>query len=618
MDVDTRDIRDFLSHHHPFDLLPPDVVAALPRRIQTLRIDQGGTVIEPGQESRFLALIREGAVEIQSPEGQLLIRLGEGEAFGLRALLGDGKAAYRATALEDTTLLLLPGGEFARLHRTHPIFAQYFTPSGADRLRSVHDDRSHDRINLMALRARELMTTDPVIIAPEASVREAAQTMRDHRISCLPVVDGTRLVGVVTNVDLRDRVLAEAVDLATPVRAIMTPDPIWLSADRLGFDALLTMTRSNISHLPVVDNGTLVGVITNTNLVRRQAGSAVYMVGDIHTRQTAEGIAEVVAQVPLLLTHLVDDGASADRIGHIITSICDATTNRLLQLAEERLGPPPVPYVWLASGSQARQEQTGVSDQDNCLVIDDHFDEDRHGAYFTRLATDVCDGLNTAGYVYCPGEMMAMTPKWRKPLAQWRRYFANWIAEPEPMAQMLTSVLFDLRPVRGEVRLFEQLRSAALAQAKANSIFIAHLASNALTHTPPLGFFRNFVLIRGGEHDQRLDLKHSGVVPIVDIARVYSLKAGIEAVNTVERLSAAREAGVISESGARDLLDAFEFIAMTRLKHQVRQIRTGAKPDNFVAPETLPRFDRSHLKDAFDVVKTMQASMASIHHIGVR
>ena len=287
-------------------------------------------------------------------------------------------------------------------------------------------------------------------------------------------------------------------------------------------------------------------------------------------------------------------------------------------MAEAELGAPPVPYAWLASGSQARREQTGVSDQDNCMILDDAYDEAEHGAYFEAFAKYVCDGLNACGYVYCPGEMMAMTPTWRQPLAHWLRYFGSWIDEPEPMAQMLSSVLFDMRPIRGESALYDQLQETTLNKARKNSIFIAHMVSNALTHTPPLGFFRNIVLIRGGAHHHRFDMKLSGVVPIIDIARVYALTAGIKHPNTRDRLEAERQAGVLSKSGARDLLDALEFISITRLKHQAQQIRAGQEPDNFMAPQDLSRFERSHLKDAFLVVKAIQTSMAHSHQMGAR
>ena len=619
MEVGHAEMRDFLAATHPFDLLPEQVLAALPDKLSTVRVDGGSTILEPGQDSRSLFLVRTGAVEICSPDGQLLTHLSEGAAFGVRALHSDRKAPYRAAALEDTVLHLLPDTEFARLKREHPEFDQYFAPMGAERLRGTQPGTgAADQTSLLSVRTSDLMTGPPVTIARDASLRTAARRMREHGISCLLVTEGESLAGILTSRDLRDRVVAEAVDYDTPVDKVMTPEPVTLPADSLAFDALLTMTERNISHLPVTDEGRPVGMITSTDLVRRQANSAVYLVADIHKQRTTEGLAKAVAQIPQLLVSLVDSGATADNIGHIVTSICDATTTRLLQMAEAEFGPPPVPYAWLASGSQARQEQTGVSDQDNCLVMDDAFDEAEHGPYFEALAKYVCDGLDACGYIYCPGEMMAMTPMWRQPLKQWQRYFASWIVEPEPMAQMLTSVLFDLRPIGGEARLFDEIQKVAVSKAQRNSIFLAHLVSNALTHTPPLGFFRNFVLIRGGEHDRRFDLKHNGTVPIIDIARVYALKAGLTEVNTRDRLVAAQAASALSVSGARDLLDVYEFISITRLRHQAKQIRDGQKPDNFMAPQDMSQFERDHLKDAFLVVKKIQSNMSNAHQIGAR
>jgi CBS domain-containing protein len=149
-----------------------------------------------------------------------------------------------------------------------------------------------------------------------------------------------------------------------------------------------------------------------------------------------------------------------------------------------------------------------------------------------------------------------------------------------------------------------------------NKIFLAYMAGNALTHQPPVGFFRNFVLIRGGDHNHTLDMKHTGVVPIIDLARVYALSAGVKTVNTHERLMQAMERKAISQDGAMDLRDALEFISLTRLRHQARKIRAGEKADNYLEPEALSSFERSHLKDAFGVVKTMQAAMANTYQAG--
>jgi CBS domain-containing protein len=285
-----------------------------------------------------------------------------------------------------------------------------------------------------------------------------------------------------------------------------------------------------------------------------------------------------------------------------------ATTRRLLAMAEDKLGPPPVPYLWLACGSQGRQEQTGVSDQDNCLIIDDAM-QPGDDAYFKALAKFVSDGLDACGYFYCPGDMMATADRWRQPLAVWRGYFDRWIATPNPEAQMLASVMFDLRPIGGDFGLFAELQEATLKKAAANSIFVGHMIANSLKHTPPLGLFRGFATVRSGEHKNTIDLKHNGVVPIVDLGRIYALQGQLTVANTRARLEGAIEAGKLSTTGGRDLLDAYDLIAEIRLEHQAAQIRRGEKPGNFMAPTDLSDFERSHLRDAFVVVKTMQSAV---------
>jgi CBS domain-containing protein len=333
------------------------------------------------------------------------------------------------------------------------------------------------------------------------------------------------------------------------------------------------------------------------------------MVRDIARARSATEMAEVTARLPQLLAQLVGAGNRHEVTTRLITDIADACTRRLLALAEAQLGTPPVAYLWLACGSQGRQEQTGVSDQDNCLILDDAYDAAAHGGYFEALARFVCDGLDTCGYFHCPGDMMATNPRWRQPLATWRSYFAGWIAAPDPEAQMLASVMFDLRPIGGASHLFDGLQTETLEAAGRNSIFVGHMVANSLKHTPPLGLFRGFATVRSGEHKNQLDLKMNGVVPVVDLGRLYALKGALREVNTRARLEAALSAGVISGTGGRDLIDAYDLIAATRLEHQAEEVRAGAAPDNYMPPSDLSDLERSHLRDAFVVIRTMQSAV---------
>jgi CBS domain-containing protein len=307
---------------------------------------------------------------------------------------------------------------------------------------------------------------------------------------------------------------------------------------------------------------------------------------------------------------------SALHLGAVMSSITDAFTRRLLELAEQKYGPPPVPYVWLAGGSQGRQEQTSPSDQDNALLLDDNL-RPEHREYFHSLSRFVCDGLNACGYDYCQGDAMATNENWRQPLRIWMHYFSNWIEIPEKKALMLASIFFDLRPVRGNSGLFRQLQQKVLARSRSNGIFISYLVSNALTHRPPLGFFRQFDLIHDGRHDKTIDIKHRGIVPIVDIARVLALSEGIAEVSTTKRLLAAQQRSAVSRAMAADLIDALEDISSLRIRHQARQIRQGNSIDNYIAPGSMSGKARYRLKRSFKTIKSMQQVLASRHQAGL-
>jgi CBS domain-containing protein len=396
---------------------------------------------------------------------------------------------------------------------------------------------------------------------------------------------------------------------------IMTENLHTTEADTLGFQALIAMTRLKVNHLPVLDEGRVVGVVSSSDLLRIQSANAAYLVGDIYKANDLGTVVEISSKVPELQVHLVTGGATADQVGQAVSAVTDAISTRLLELAEEELGPPPVPYVWMAGGSQARREQSSHSDQDNALLIADHA-KPADDEYFAALANIVNDGLDACGYDYCPGDVMARNPKWRQPLRIWRKYFTNWIQRPEPMALMLASVFFDLRPLHDPEGLFGELHEHVLEHSRENRIFIAYLAANALKHRPPLGFFRNFVLISGGDHDHTLDIKHRGTVPVVDLARVNALSAGIPQTNTIERLEAGAEARALSRDGAANLVDALEFIGTLRMRHQVRQIKEGRKVDNFLSPDELSSPERGHLKDAFSLINTMQEALGQRHQAG--
>ncbi|WP_370206960.1 DUF294 nucleotidyltransferase-like domain-containing protein [Pararhodobacter marinus] len=600
MEPQIETIIAFLETVHPYDSLPRNDLVRVATSFGRREYRAGDRIYEAGEPLKGLYLIKRGSVEVTDRNGVLVSILGPRNTFGERGLMRDGLAVTTAAAVEPSVVLLLPEAEWRTLIAGVPAFERFFNRSRPAETRGT---------DLSTLKVSDLMARAPVTLPPDASVTEAAQIMRDRHISSIAVTRGEALKGLITTRDLAERVLAAELPGSTLLEQVMTPDPLTLTPDALGSDILHTMLERGIGHVPVVQDGKLKGIITQTDLTRFQAVSSALLVRDVAACETPEEMAEVTARIPRLLQQLVAAHNAHEVVTRLITDIADTVTRRLLKLAEAQLGPAPVPYLWLACGSQGRQEQTGVSDQDNCLILDDAVTPDDR-AYFKALARFVSDGLNTAGYVYCPGDMMATAERWCQPKAVWRRYFRGWIDTPSPEAQMLASVMFDLRPIGGTTALFRELQEETLALASKNSIFVAHMIANSLKHHPPLGLLRGFATIRSGEYKNHIDMKHNGVVPVADIARVYALRGELTEVNTRARIEAAEDAGVVSVSGARDLIEAYDLIASLRLENQAALVKAGRKPDNYLAPSDLSDFERSHLRDAFVVVRTMQSALS--------
>ena len=606
-----------LARHPLFGAVDEAARAGLVQQMRCQPFSAGDTLAAQGTLAAMTGLILSGTVSMQDPDLGLSVQLTAGDLFGMGATPPRQLATWQALAGSAGVVAWIAPQALQALCEAQPALAYHLpsleSPAAGAPLTAGGGDTG---LNLLGTPIRALIKREPITLAPSASIRAAAELMREKRVSSVLLVEQDHLFGLVTDRDLRNRVVAPALDIQRPVSDIATLAPLTVDATSPAFEALLTMARHNIHHLPVMDGKRIAGMITATDLTEQHSTSAVYLAGDIYKQSSVEGLAQISGKVRQLQQNLAAADASAYSTGHIITSITDALTIRLIHLAETQLGPAPVDYVWVAAGSQARSEQTAKSDQDNCLVLDDRYDEAAHGDYFRAFSRFVCDGLAACGYIHCPGEMMAMTDKWRQPRQRWLQYFHNWVDRPEPMALMLTCVFFDLRAIHGKAEILETLRAEVLQRTKGNSLFLAHMVSNALKHRPPLGMFGNISLIRSGENARTIDLKHSGIVPIVDLARVYALAGGISAVNTQDRLDACGNSGEVSAKSARDLRDALEFLAGLRIAHQARQMQQGQAPDNFLALEELSNFERSQLKEAFGVVQTLQGVLGNRYQGG--
>ncbi len=611
--VELAEIRDFIAPLPPFSILDAAALDALPRQL-AIRYLRRGSPFPPPDEAAALYIVRKGAIEQRDELGSLTDMLAEGDIYDAPCLaaleaLNGAVAEERCLAVEDTLLYLLPCPALQALRRNHTDFDAFFVRSASEHLR-----HAHRRIRQQPALATDLLTQavggfaqrTPVTALPSTSIREAATLMTKERVSALMIVEADRLVGILTDRDLRSRCLAAGLSPEQPVASIMSGGVASIGPEDAAFEALMTITRQGIHHLPVVDGSGVRGLVSATDLLRWQSTSAVHLASRIRRCETLPALAAASGELAELQLRMQGSGATAAQVGQTISSINDAIAARLIVLAERDLGPPPVPFAWAACGSQGRHEQTVHSDQDNALILHDDYRPERDGAWFTALAQRVNDGLDVCGFRYCPGQVMASTPAWRQPAAAWARQFAGWISHADDMAAMLAANFLDLRVIHGDASLLAPLHATVLDTCARHDLFIARMTANALKNRPPLGFFRNFLLAGEGEHADTFDIKRGGLIAITDLARIHALVAGRAEIGTLARLRSVCGSASLSSEGAQELEESFEFLGTLRLRHQAGQIRAGLPPDNHIAPASLTPLERTQLKSVFEVIARQQ------------
>ncbi|WP_138439977.1 MULTISPECIES: putative nucleotidyltransferase substrate binding domain-containing protein [Marinobacter] len=620
MQAELIDIRNHMANYPPFDEMPEELLDRVVGTIEVEYFRAGTSILEFGKANHWLYYIRSGAVEIYRRSGELYNRIGEGEIFGQFGLLMHQKVRFPAKALEDTLIYRFPEEIFRLLFENDDNFADFVEVEDNSRLRSALSRREKSN-ELMTSRVTRLITREPVSAPCTVRLQEAARIMTDQGVSALLLMEEnkghTDLKGIITDRDLRTRALAEALPSETPIRDIMSEDLITIRDNAFIFEAMLTMLHNNVHHLPVMDKHEVRGVIALSDIVKYESQSSLYLVSNIYHQQDVRGLQKISRDVRDSFVRMVNEDANSHMIGSAMAGIGRSFTQRLLELGEEKLGPPPVPYCFMALGSMARDEQLVVTDQDNAMILDDSFNPKEHDEYFLALAKFVSDGLAECGYTYCTGDIMATNQKWRQPLHVWKGYFTDWIENPKAEALLNSNIFFDLDGIYGKTDFAEDLKTLVAEKASNSQRFLTMLARNALNRTPPIGFFRSFVLEEDGQQRKSFNLKRRGTAPLSDLIRVHALACGSRAQNSFERLRAIGQTKLLLDDDLGNLRDALEFIAIVRIRHQAIAIEEGREPDNNVRPEDLSPFERSHLKDAFQVVSNAQKFLRFRYNAGV-
>ncbi|MBE1276775.1 DUF294 nucleotidyltransferase-like domain-containing protein [Enterovibrio baiacu] len=614
MEAEQIEIAAFLKQYAPFNEMPEETVDTVAKRIDISYYRAGTQILEYGEPLNDLCVVRSGAVEIFRRKGELFNRLTEGDVFGQWGLMMNRRVRFPAKAIEDSLVYFIPADLFDDLCENNETFGDFMEIEDGSRLRQAVENHK-DSNDLTTSKVTDLILRDPVTVECEATAQEAAQIMTEEGVSSLLVMsvdieederEHQRILGILTDRDLRSRILAEGMPFDTQVSEILTPQVITLDHNAYVFEAMLLMLRNNLHHLPILRHQKPIGVIALSDIVRYESQSSLVIVNSIFRQQSIEDLEVLSKDVPACFSRMVQEDANSHMIGSAMAVIGRSFKQRLLELGEEEFGPPPVGYCFLALGSMARDEQLIVTDQDNAMILDDKYDPAEHEPYFANLAKFVSDGLARCGYSYCTGNIMATNPEWRKTRTEWEATFADWIDQPNPKSLLNSNIFFDLDGVYGATNWAEQLKAFVGRRARRNNRFLACMARNALNRTPPLGFFKDFVLEQDGRHKNSMNLKRRGTAPLADLIRVHALAVDSRSQNSFERLDDIIEAGILPKGRGTDLRDAMEFISMVRIRHQALDVAGDQEPDNNIEPENLSDFERRNLKDAFQILSNAQ------------
>jgi len=630
-----EEVAGFLKSVPPFQFLDESVLENVATNL-SMEFFPKNTVIltQDGPPSDSLRVIKKGGVKVsmRSDEGEEIVidYRGEGDSFGFLSLLGKDRQRTTITAVEDTICYLLGKDKVISLLESNPAFTEYFLQSHFTKYihKTYSEMRSKsllyggtDRL-LFTTPVGELATKEVVTGAKDMTIQESADKMSQHGISSLVVVEADGApVGIVTDRDLREKVVAKGRSVLDPVSRIMSVSLIRSEARDYCFEALLKMIRYNIHHLLVVDAGKLKGVVTNHDLMMLQGTSPVSIAREIESQSTVEGLVPASNKINGMIALLLKEGAKASNITRIITEVNDRLVRKIIEMAEKKLGVAPVPYCWIVYGSEGRKEQTFKTDQDNALIYDDPESEEEAKEvekYFSAFADFVINGLITCGFPKCPGDYMASNIKWRQPLRVWKDYFSQWISTPTPEAMLASVILFDFRPVHGDFSLAERLREHLMQSLRHKDMFLKFMSNLAVSMRPPLGFFKTFVVEKSGEHKNEFNLKFTCIAPLINIVRLLSLEKNLAETSTLERIDALRDLHTIVREHGDELEHAFEFITLLRIHHQFDRIEAGMEPDNFINPDNLSNLQKRTLKESCQIISKVQDMIFRNYNPGTR
>ncbi|MHB9094403.1 MAG: DUF294 nucleotidyltransferase-like domain-containing protein [Eubacteriales bacterium] len=613
----------------PFNFLDQTALQEIGPRIQEKVFSKGSFIFKQGDASlRTLFILTEGVVEIivrNEKEIETVVGLHKPyDFFGETVIMSEERYPASVRSVTNCKCLLLDKESVDYLIQHSSEFSSFFSRILTDRLRDMFQEvileQSYDAYGMEAQPFRKRVCdimTSPVITCRETNlVTTAARILTKNKIGALVVVNRAKKpVGIITDSDLVSRVLTKSDFSISEITVgdIMTPHAITLRPDAFFYQALLTMVKNQIKQIPIMEGDTLLGIVTLRDLVQSRSTGALTIVDTIESEKTIEGLKKASQGIDNVLKALIAEKASSREICEVMTEFYDRLTRKILEICQKQMddegyGQTPVDYCWITMGSNGRKEQITRTDQDNAIIYEDtEPDKAKEVAdYFAKLAAKTVDGLYQCGFALCKGNVMATNPQWCKPYKDWLTMVTHWVHEPHSEMLRNFTIFLDFRPVYGTKELADKLKIAVIRRIQDNPIVLHFLARDDLSQSVPLGFFKKFVTNKSKEHKGEIDLKTNALVHIVDCIRIFSVRDGITATNTFERLKELTVKEILPKDDTEFIEASYETLLTFRNRENLRKLSLGLEPDNYFNPYILSKREQAVLRESFKAITRLQ------------